>query len=58
MATAMTPWDPARYPDGAKAMVKKGLFGNDYDVYDLSGKRIEHPQKGINIINGQKVIVK
>ena len=27
-------------------------------IYDLSGKRIGHAQKGINIINGQKVIVK
>ena len=27
-------------------------------MYDFSGKRLANPQKGINIINGQKVIVK
>ena len=27
-------------------------------VYDLNGVRLSEPKKGINIINGQKVIVK
>ena len=27
-------------------------------IYDLSGKRLSHLQKGINIVNGQKVMVK
>lgn len=28
------------------------------EIYDLSGKRLNHLQKGINIVNGQKVLVK
>ncbi len=28
------------------------------EIYDLSGRRITHPGKGIYIINGQKVIIK
>ena len=27
-------------------------------VYDLNGRRLESPQKGINIIGGKKVVVK
>ncbi len=26
--------------------------------YDLSGRRVEHPTKGIYIINGKKVVIK
>ena len=31
---------------------------NVNDVYDLSGRRIASPRKGVNIINGRKVLVK
>ena len=31
---------------------------NDVKIITLDGKRINMPQKGINIINGKKVIVK
>ncbi len=31
--------------------------GNDY-IYDLSGRRLAEPTKGINIVNGKKVIIK
>ena len=55
MAISMTPWDPARYPDGAKAMVKKGLFGNDYDVYDLSG-RLAAPTNFSNMYNPLAIV--
>lgn len=36
------------------------LNGNngETEIYDLSGKRLNHLQKGINIVNGQKVLVK
>jgi len=30
----------------------------DYPVYDINGRRLEGPQRGINIINGKKVVVK
>ena len=30
----------------------------DYPVYDINGRRLEAPQRGINIINGKKVIMK
>jgi len=30
----------------------------DYPVYDINGRRLEAPQRGINIINGKKVVVK
>lgn len=29
-----------------------------YHLYDLNGRRLERPQKGINIIGGKKVMVK
>jgi hypothetical protein len=28
------------------------------NIYNLSGMQIKHPQKGINIINGKKIIQK
>lgn len=31
---------------------------NNYPIYDLNGRRLESLQKGINIINGKKVLVK
>ena len=34
------------------------LEGHDEAVYNLSGQRSSKPQKGINIIDGKKVVVK
>lgn len=31
---------------------------NGEDVYDLSGRRVSHPTKGMYIVNGKKVLVK
>ena len=31
---------------------------NNASVYNLSGQRLTAPRKGINIINGRKVVVK
>ena len=31
---------------------------NDGAIYNLQGQRLNAPRKGINIINGRKVIVK
>lgn len=30
----------------------------DKAIYDLSGRRVENPQKGIYIVNGKKVVIK
>ena len=30
----------------------------DATIYDLSGKRLKQPAKGINIIDGKKIVVK
>ena len=32
--------------------------GSDNNVYNLRGQRLSTPQKGLNIINGKKVVVK
>ena len=32
--------------------------GNDYPIYDLNGRKLGDKQKGINIINGKKVVFK
>lgn len=36
----------------------KGENGNVKAIYDLQGRRVENPTKGIYIINGKKVLVK
>ena len=39
----------------------EAIFGgenNEVVIYDLSGKRLSRLQKGVNIVNGHKVIVK
>lgn len=35
-----------------------GLTNTNKEVYDLSGRRVSNPQKGLYIINGKKVMVK
>ena len=39
-------------------MNNNGESMNDMPIYNLSGQRIAAPQKGINIVNGKKFIVK
>ena len=34
------------------------VFPNKKDYYDLQGRKVEHPQKGVYIVNGKKVVVK
>ena len=39
----------------------EAIFGGENEevvIYDLSGKRLSRLQKGVNIVNGHKVIVK
>ena len=46
--------------EGETTGINALLSGNngETEIYDLSGKRLNHLQKGINIVNGQKVLVK
>lgn len=46
--------------EGETTGINALLNGNngETEIYDLSGKRFNHLQKGINIVNGQKVLVK
>lgn len=46
--------------EGVPAGIKGVHLDNDkdYPIYDINGRRLEAPQKGINIINGKKVIMK
>ena len=46
--------------EGIPSGIKCILLDNDkdYPVYDINGRRLEAPQRGINIINGKKVIMK
>ena len=44
-------------PTGISTIDNGGLTIGNY-VYDLQGRRVEHPTKGIYIINGKKTIIK
>ena len=45
--------------DDATAIDAAEVFGNqDGDIYDLSGRKVSHAQKGIYIQNGKKVVIK
>ena len=45
--------------DDATAIDAVELLGNqDGDIYDLSGRKVSHAQKGIYIQNGKKVVIK
>ena len=43
-------------PTGIKVI--ENIQSKNATIYDLNGVRLSEPKKGINIINGQKVIVK
>ena len=49
---SITPVDPTGI-----AKVNTNLNHND-NIYNLAGQRLSKPQKGINIINGRKVLIK
>ena len=38
--------------------INHGQMKEDKVYYDLNGRRVEHPAKGLYIVNGKKVIVK
>ena len=43
---------------GIEGIEDEPLTTDDVQIYNLSGQRLSKPQKGINIINGKKVLVK
>lgn len=43
-------------PSGIKDIHLDG--DKNYTIYDINGRHLQNPQKGINIINGKKIIVK
>lgn len=45
--------------EGVPSGIKGMLLDSDknYPIYNISGRKLEAPQKGINIINGKKVIM-
>ncbi len=42
----------------ANAVVEVGADDQGDEIYDLLGRKLKAPQKGINIINGKKVIIR
>jgi hypothetical protein len=46
--------------EGIPSGIKGVLLESDknYPIYDINGRKLEGPQRGINIINGKKVVVK
>ena len=45
-------------PDAISEINGQWTMDNGESVYNLSGQRISKPQRGINIINGKKIIIK
>ena len=51
-------WYPQGFdPTGIESVKSDAMNGNNI-YYDLRGNRLDAPKKGLNIINGKKVIVK
>ncbi len=64
-----TSWLPAaseartiglRFDDSATTGIDEniGITDKDYAVYDLMGRKVKNPTKGLYIVNGKKVLVK
>ena len=51
---ALTDSDPK--PSGIKTIDNK--INKPYKFFDLSGRGVEHPQKGVYITKGKKVVIK
>ena len=43
---------------GIKTLNVKGDSQDNAPIYNLSGQRLSAPQKGVNIVNGKKILVK
>ena len=45
-------------PNDIKSVEVKDALIESYNVYDMSGRHVSHPTKGLYIVNGQKTLVK
>lgn len=45
-------------PDGIKEINNDSLLKGENLIYNLAGQRLSKPQKGINIVNGRKILIK
>ena len=45
-------------PDGIKAVNAQWQMTGDQSIFNLAGQRLSKMQKGINIVNGKKILVK
>jgi len=43
---------------GEELRVKSEEFATSSEFFDLQGRRVAHPTKGLYIVNGRKVVVK
>ena len=50
----ITEWKPIK----TEIMDKEQLSNNNSPIYNLNGQRMQSLQKGINIVNGKKVLMK
>jgi len=44
--------------DNADGIARTQIEGGEERVYNLAGQRLQKAQRGVNIINGRKVLVK
>ena len=49
---------PAEDPTGIVLKGSNGFMDSNDLIFNLSGQRLSKPQRGINIVNGQKIIIK
>ncbi len=59
----VTTFDPAKAIEAIKALeagIEKTTVNGEQTtvIYDLTGRRVEKAEKGINIVNGKKVVIK
>ena len=45
-------------PNDIKTVEVKDALIQTYNIYDMSGRPVSHPSKGLYIVNGQKTMVK
>ena len=46
------------FPDGTTFINRLSIDSKTQEIYDLQGRRVEHPTSGVYIINGVKTVVK
>lgn len=46
------------FGDGTTGVVKAEIRNEKEEIYDLTGRKVETPTKGVYIVNGKKVFIK